>query len=94
MRLVATPEATEFVADTGGRLFLSLRSGRCCRSVTWLDASTDADDLREWRKVAGGGFEVFVSDGLSRLPDELHVELRRFPRRRVEAYWDGCAYVL
>jgi hypothetical protein len=26
------------------------------------------------------------------LPDELHLEARRFPRR-IEAYWNGCAWI-
>ena len=31
---------------------------------------------------------------LRELPDELHVELKRFPRRHVEAYWNGCAWLV
>jgi hypothetical protein len=34
-----------------------------------------------------------VSQGFRKLPDELHVVLRGFPRR-VGAYWDGCPWVL
>lgn len=48
----------------------------------------------EFRLVASTGrFELLVPAGLARLPDELHLELRRFPRR-VEAYWNGCAWVV
>ena len=39
------------------------------------------------------GFDLHLPAGLARLPDELHLEARRFPRR-VEAYWDGCAWVV
>jgi hypothetical protein len=39
------------------------------------------------------GFELFVPVTLRRLPDELHVEARRFPRR-IEAYWNGCAWIV
>jgi hypothetical protein len=94
VRLVANPEAVNYVLEHGGQLFIRLRSGRCCRSVTWLDASTEPDPRRDWRKVADAEIEVFVPAGLSRLPDELHVSLGRFPRRHVEAYWDGCAWVV
>ncbi len=38
--------------------------------------------------------EVWAPVGLVRLPAELHVEVRRFLRRRVEAYWDGCAWIV
>jgi hypothetical protein len=45
----------------------------------------------------GGSFThhpgiVHLPRGLTRLRDELHIELRRFPRR-LESYWDGCAWV-
>jgi len=39
------------------------------------------------------GFELYVPAALGRLPDELHVEARRFPRR-IEAYWNGCAWIV
>jgi len=37
------------------------------------------------------GLEVFLPAELT-LPDELHIDVRRFPRR-VEAYWNGCAWL-
>ncbi len=39
------------------------------------------------------GFELLVPQNLPKLPDELVVETRRFPRR-VEAFWNGCAWVV
>ena len=39
--------------------------------------------------MADDAFEIWAPARLARLPSELHVEVRRFPRRRVEAYWDG-----
>ena len=94
MRLVASPEAVNYVLERGGQLFVRLRSSRCCRGVTWLETSTNPDPRRDWRKVADETIEVFVPAGLQRLPEELHVAVRRFPRRHVEAYWDGCAWVV
>jgi hypothetical protein len=38
-------------------------------------------------------FELFLPARLSPLPDELHIDVARFPRR-VEAYWNGCAWVV
>jgi hypothetical protein len=36
---------------------------------------------------------VLFPEATARLPDELHVEAHG-RRRRVEVYWDGCAYVI
>ena len=94
MRVVASEEARRYVADHGGLLFVWPRSSACCRSVTWLDSATEPDPSRTFRRVARNGMEVWAPVGLVRLPAELHVEVRRFLRRRVEAYWDGCAWIV
>jgi hypothetical protein len=39
--------------------------------------------------VATEPFDVWLPVGL-RPPAELHVGVRRFPRRRLAAYWNGC----
>jgi hypothetical protein len=36
---------------------------------------------------------VLFPERAVQLPDELHVEVHGRRRRRVQAYWDGCAYV-
>jgi hypothetical protein len=41
---------------------------------------------------ANRAFDLYLDARVSRLPDELHIDLHRFPRR-VEAYWNGCAWV-
>ena len=46
-----------------------------------------------FRQLATDGFELYVPAGLARLPEELHLEVQRFPRR-VEAYWNGCAWLV
>ena len=50
-----------------------------------------AERVRTSRE-ANQGFEQYLDASLPRLSDELHLELSRF-RRRVEAYWNGCAWV-
>jgi hypothetical protein len=72
-----------------------LRSTRCCRSLlTYLDASTERP-TGSFRRAAGadGGFDVYVEEDLPRLPAELHVTLSRFPRRSVQAFWNGACWV-
>jgi hypothetical protein len=62
--------------------------------VAWLESATEPRRGLAFRRAAEDDFEVFVPTGLARLPQELHVEIRRFPRRRVEAFWDGCAWIV
>jgi hypothetical protein len=45
--------------------------------------------------VAADGLELYISSGLKRkLPDELHLQLRGFPFKRLAAYWNGSPWVL
>lgn len=94
MRVVASREAAEFVRERGGRLWVRTRSTRCCRGrITYLEASTEPHEGSFRRFGADEGFDVYVPERLPRLPRELHVDLGRFPKRHVNAYWDGCAWV-
>ena len=93
MQVVASEEVRELVAERGGRLYVSVRAARCCGGGRTLRATTEVERPEAYR-VAGRdkGLEVLVPRVLAQLPEELHVVVRRFPRR-VEAYWNGCAYV-
>jgi len=94
MQVVASDEARALIAERGGRLYVSVTTQRCCRSVQMLEARTDVARAAEYRSAGTeGGFELFLPRALARLPEELHVEARRFPRR-VEAYWNGCAWIV
>jgi hypothetical protein len=93
MRIVATEEARELIDKHGGRLYVSIKQARCCGGTRTLAAKTEAGNAR-WRTTGDeAGFELFLPPGLTRLPEELHVTVRRFPRR-IEAYWNGCAWVI
>ncbi len=93
MRVVVSESAADLIEEHGGRLYISLRKGRCCGAFTTLATSSEAPDGKEFRRVAAGEhFELFIPARLAQLPDELHLDVRRFPRR-VEAYWNGCAWV-
>jgi hypothetical protein len=93
MQVVVSEQAAELIAERGGRLYVWLKRGRCCGTVTTLTAASEPKAGKAFRHVAGiDRFELYVPSALARLPDELHLEVRRFPRR-VEAYWNGCAWV-
>jgi hypothetical protein len=94
MRVVASDEARRYVSQRGGRLYVWLTSSACCHPVPRLECATHAKGDRDFRQVADDDFEIWAPARIARLPSELHVEVRRFPRRRVEAYWDGCAWIV
>jgi hypothetical protein len=94
VRVVASEPAADLIREQGGRLYVWPRRGRCCGAVTTLAAATHPPGGKEFRRVdRGDEFELYFPAALARVPDELHVDLRRFPRR-VVTYWDGCAWVV
>jgi hypothetical protein len=50
--------------------------------------------LRDSSAPITRGLQFFVRPANGRLPDELHVDLRGRRKPRVEAYWNGCAYLV
>ncbi len=94
MRVVASEPAARLIEESGGRLYVWPSRPRCCGAVTLLRTSSTPPTGAQFRLAASTGrFELLVPSGLARLPEELHLEVRRFPRR-VEAYWNGCAWVV
>jgi hypothetical protein len=91
MEIVSSPEAAALIEEQGGRLFVWPRRGGCCGPVV-LAAATRPPACRPFRRAGEQGFAVYVPEYLARLPSELHVELTR--RRRVRAFWDGCAWIV
>ncbi len=92
MRVVASEEAVELIRARGGSLYVSVRSTRCCggRHLS-LGASTEPQPGREFVRVPAPGLELYLQADFGRLPDELHVTARR---GRVQAFWDGCAWIV
>jgi hypothetical protein len=93
MRVVASGSALGSIEEGGGRLYVWLKRGSCCGNVTTLATASAPPPGKEFRLVDSADFELYLPVSLTRIPDELHLELRRFPRR-VEAYWNGCAWVV
>jgi hypothetical protein len=94
MRLVVSEAAAELIAERGGRLYVWPARARCCGGVTRLMSASTPPSGKEFRRIeAAATCEVYLPSALGRLPDELHVELTRWPRR-IASYWDGCAWVV
>lgn len=92
MRILATAEARTLIQAQGGLLFVWVAGAT--RAVRVLRTSTEPPpDALDWRRVETKDFLVFLPPWM-RLPRELHLEARGRVRRRVDAFWNGCAYVI
>src|SRR5438128_12414339 len=86
VRIVVSDPAVDLIAERGGRLYVWLKRDRCCGRITRLLTASEPPRGKEFRRVgAHEGFELHMPAGLARLPDELHIDVRRYPRR-LEAY--------
>ena len=94
MQIVASDRAREAIEERGGRLYVSVRKGRrCCGSLRILTTALEPLPGVEFRRVhEERGFELFLPEHLSPLPDELHLDVRG-RARTVDAYWNGCAWI-
>jgi hypothetical protein len=93
VRLVVSEPAADLIKERGGRLYVRMKKARCCGAMTMLVSSSEPSPGIAFDRVsADADIEVFMPKNLGRLPEELHVDANRFPRR-VEAYWNGCAWV-
>lgn len=95
MRVLATAEVRSYVGDRGGMLFVWVRARRPVRgALRFLLTSTEPPPhALEWQRVETKGFLVFLPPGL-RPPHELHLVVKGLLKRRVEAFWEGCAFVI
>ncbi|HEY5059096.1 MAG TPA: hypothetical protein VII51_08755 [Gaiellaceae bacterium] len=94
MRLVVSGPASDFIDEQGGRLYVWVKRSRCCGGLRRLASATEPPPAIDFERAGdAAGFELFLPARLGAPPTELHLELRRHPRR-VEAYWDGCAWIV
>lgn len=93
MRVLVSEPASHLIDEQGGRLYIWLKRTRCCGGLTTLEAAPSPPAGKEFRPVeSAASFRLYVPAHVSRLPDELHVDVVR-RSRRIAAYWDGCAWV-
>ncbi len=95
MRIRATPEARSWIRDQGGLLFIRLSRVVSARgAMRSLVVSTDPpSDAFDYQRFETMGFVLFLQPGV-RPPRELHVEVVGRMRRRIAAFWNGCAFVV
>jgi hypothetical protein len=94
IQVVASLPAERVIREQGGRLYVWPRRSRCCGGTTTLSAATSPPAKREFRREAStASFDLYLPSRLARLPDELHVDARG-RSGRIQAYWNGCAWVV
>jgi hypothetical protein len=94
VEIVAPADVRDFVAAHGGRLFVwvSAHPGMLfvpCLLETSLESPRKRD--LSFRRVQAPGFDLYLEGTQKRWPRTMEFALRR--RRRVEAYWNGMAWI-
>jgi hypothetical protein len=108
VKIVAKAEVAEFVNAHGGTLWIWLdpHGGLGGPALIYLDAATErAGATRVTRRMRSArrphrfkeypceGFELRFDHGKFPPPAELHLDLKRFPKKHIEAFWDGAIFV-
>jgi hypothetical protein len=95
MDVRSTAEVAAIVRERGGRLFVWPDRLRCCQGATYLRTANDPPGGRSFQPVDGShGFELWFDPAGLRPPDVLHLDIRGWRTKRVEAYWNGCVFVV
>jgi len=92
--VVVSPEAVTYVDDRGGTVYVRSHQHRCCGGpLTLLDITTEPPaDADGFSAVDAGDVVVRYQGDPADGPHVLTIELHGIVRRRLMAYWDGCAY--
>jgi hypothetical protein len=93
--VLAPDDVREFVAAHGGRVFVWVRVPRgLVPTPCMLESSLEPPrkpDLA-FRRLRGPGFDIYLEATQRLWPRKLELALHR--RRRVEAYWNGMAWIV
>jgi hypothetical protein len=93
VEIVAPDEVREFVAARGGRLYVWIsvhRGVRCtlCLLETSLRHPSKGD--LSFRRIRAPGFDLYLEATQRIWPNRMEFALHR---RRVDAYWNGLAWI-
>ena len=93
MRVVASPEAVDYVRERGGTLFVWVDCLRCQGTVNFLEASTESPGAEHtFRRLSGDEFDLFLDPAELRVPETLQLELRGWRKKRLRALWNGATF--
>ncbi len=91
VRALASPEASAFIRERGGRLYVWATRLMCCgASVKTVHTSTEAPSrLSNFRELDAGEFSLFVDPSIGDPPAQIEVTLRGRWHQRIRTSWDG-----
>jgi len=106
MRIVTTERATEYIRAHGGAVWVWLDPHRgLVGSYVWLEAHAERPGSsrrssftrssrrsHRFRVYRDGDVEVHADFGRLEEPDELHLDVRGWVNKRLEAYWNGSVF--
>jgi hypothetical protein len=94
VRIVASPDAVEFVRQRGGVLYVwAMPMEYGYHPVFVLEASVDSPGPdRTFQRFAGEGIDLLFDPGPRDLPDAVHLDLTGVIRKRVRATWNGRSF--
>ena len=108
VKVIAEADVAEFVNANGGTLWVWLdpHGGLGGPALIYLDAATErpgstrasrrrrsARRPHRFKTYEAEGFELLFDHGKFDPPDELHLVVKRFPKRHIDAFWNGIIFV-
>ena len=91
--ILSDPGVPALVREHGGKLFVRTDPHKCCTgALTYLKTGSGPEPGRHYRLFETDGFELWFDPGSAGPPDELHLDIKGWRTKRIEAYWNGCAY--
>ena len=95
MKVVSNPKVTELIEAQGGRLFVWTDLRKCCSGgITYLSTGSSPAPDRRFSSYEAAGFELWFDPGNLTPPDELHLDVKGWRNKHVEAYWNGCVFAV
>ncbi len=93
--VLSKPEVADLIREDGGRIYVWTDPHKCCSgSMTYLLTGSEPERGRDFKRFDAEGFELWFATGSMSPPDELHLDVKGWRRKRVEAYWNGCAFAI
>jgi hypothetical protein len=94
VRIVATPEAVEYVRSQGGLLYVwTMTMEYGYHPVFVLEASVESPGVdHDFRRFEGEGIQLLFDTGGHELPESVHLDMSGVLRKRIRASWDGHTF--
>lgn len=95
MRVVTREGVVEFIRSHGSRLYVWADLMRCTGpKCTFFSSLLEPPaEHHAFRRFAGGGFDLYFSDGGLEAPTEIRLELGGWRKRRISVY-EGFSWVM